>query len=408
MQGFPERAVYLVGGDLDTAVVKTITIKQFKEFVDLTKMPDKEDTAENVAFRYHCNSSLLQSIRIVDTPGFDGTNAQQRERGKQARERAIQQSHLCVIVLSAGLSADDLECARLIQQQGVELVVVLNKSDKYDSDDRMEMQEQITTDLKREVGITPAFYVCSALWQNGSEQDREELAHQRRYFDEEDVAQWHQWDALIHYLKRSRQGEKHLALLSTIRRAFSLVVRVNEQYDRHQQAEITFLDQLPRWRQMMPSLVGQTVLEMAVSAAKSNKPLPWKRLENFGITPEIVAPSTLTLGNDKIADLLVWYRQSIIEISTLAMDTQNVRFYNAVLADNSPFAAFFNNQLGIHLRVPSTERAIQDALWYSQPLHKDFSYRGALQSLQSRWNARPSFISEDCTRLRNRLAAALA
>ena len=409
-----EKAVRLVGPDLDTAAEELITISQFKEFVDLTKTK-KPGLADGDAFRYYLNKPMLEAVRLIDTPGFDGTNSEMRERGEQARERAIRSSHLCVLVLSAGIGPDDVECARLIHQHGVEMVVVLNQSDKYDSDARLEIQMQVHADLGIELGVKPSFYACSALWQSGSEEDREELRHQRRFFEDEDKAQWHQWKSLLDRLSRPLQGKRHISLLTTIHQAFDIAVKLNDQYDVTQQAEAVFLEHLPRWKGMMLSLVGQTVLELAVSAARSGKPLPWKRLQNFGIHPENVAPENI-LPLRELNGLLETYQETLSEVARLAVAQHSALLYRFILSEVSAFEGFIKKEFETASDLPVIlEKHRKDVLWYSEPLRTDFTYEGALSELQKRWDNYPdrlwnpgdSTMENDCARIRHRLAAAL-
>ena len=405
--GFQEKITRLIGHDLHTAREEIISPEQFLSAVDLTA-PDRMHLADDAAFRYYLASPLLQSIRVIDTPGFDGTNSEVRTRGSQARERAIQQSHLCILVLSAGLGLDDVKSARLIHHHGAEMVVVLNQSDKYDSDDRMEMKQQILSDLEREVGVKPAFFTCSALWQSGSEQKRDEIEHQRRFFDREDETQWHQWDALISHLSHSLNGERDLRLLDTLRRAFDLARRVNNEYDINRQAEATFLDNLPRWQEMMPSLVGQAVLEMAVSAAKSKRPIPWKRLENFGITPEIVAPRSI-VSDQEVNKLVDHYSSAVAALVSLAIETHCAKLYKYLVEDVSTCIKLIGNEFSVPAhQVHTLHQAVQKAEWYSQPLRSDFIYQNSLANLQARWKANPAELSKDCSYIQKRLSSALA
>ena len=92
----------LLGFDLDSAQEKPLTPKEFHDAVDLTQMSDKEKLeAANTAFRCYVSSPLLHSVRLVDTPGFDGPNPETRRRAEQAREQAVRQSSLCVLVITS-------------------------------------------------------------------------------------------------------------------------------------------------------------------------------------------------------------------------------------------------------------------------------------------------------------------
>jgi GTP-binding protein EngB required for normal cell division len=392
--GDKEHAACLVGSDLDHAIEKPLTIEQFTQATDLTAASHKKISNVNVgALRRYLPCSLLQNIKILDTPGFDGTNADARKEAEQAREYAIRQSHLCVLVLSAGLGADDVKCARLVKAYGIEMAVVLNQADKYDTEDIQEMQEQIVSDIVREVGVKPSFHTCSALWQNGSEEDRKAINYQRRFFDEADQTQWHQWEGLVKRLTRPIRGERNTALVAAIRQTFDLAAHVEKHYDLTQQAEMLFLNHLPRWKAMMPSLVGQTVLEMAINAARSKKPLPWKRLENFAITPDMIAPKSL-VPQGELEQFREWYTKAIPKILVCAKETQSAKLYQAVLS-HSPNIA---NGL---------ESVVQEAQWYSQPLRTDFSYAEALKDLQFRWHSKSAIMNNDCAQIRKRLAASL-
>lgn len=409
-----EKAVRLFGADLDTAAEEMITLEQFRKAIDLTtgiKIPFSDADA----FRYYLDRPLLEAVRLIDTPGFDGTNSQMRERGEQARERAIRHSQLCVLVLSAGVGPDDVKCARLIHQHGVEMIVVLNQSDKYDSDERHELQHQILFDLESEVGIKPSFYACSALWQSGSERDREELRQQRRFFEAEDDALWHQWSSLFDRLLQPLQGQRHLRLLTTIHQVFEIAVKVNDEYDIVQQAEYAFLEHLPRWKSMMPSLVGETILELAVSAARSSKPLPWKRLQNFDIFPEIIAAESV-LPLHELKHLSGLYQQTLSEVARLAMSQHSAMLYRFILFEVSAFEGFLGEKYKMASDLPEVlEKYRNDVLWYSQPLRMDFTYEEALSELQKRWdngadkswNLGNPTMEDDCAGIRHRLAATL-
>ncbi len=405
--GFQQKISRLIGHDLHTALEETISPEQFKSAADLTA-PDKMHLADDAAFRYYLASPLLKSIRVIDTPGFDGTNSEMRTRGSQARERAIQQSHLCILVLSAGLGSDDLESARLIHRHGADIIVVLNQSDKYDNDERMEMKQQILSDLEREIGVRPAFFTCSALWQSGTKQTRDEIERQRRFFDHEDETQWHQWDALTSHLSQSLNGEREIRLLDTLRRAFDLARLINNEYDINRQAEARFLDNLPRWHEMMPSLVGQTVLEMAVNAAKSKRPIPWKRLENFGITPELAAPRSI-VSDQEVDQLVDEYTSVVAVLVALAMDNHCAKLYEYLVSDVSACLTLLSDEISVPVhRVHTLHHKVQKANWYSQPLRLDFTYQDSLAKLRARWASQPIELSADCSYIRKRLSAALA
>ena len=407
VHGNQDEATRLDSHDLDTAAAHPLTDAEFRRAVDLTAISSDEKKEEDASFRRYIPSSLLQSVKLLDTPGFDGPNSETRRRAEKVRERAIQQSRLCVLVLSAGLSADDMKCALLVQQHGAELIVVLNQSDKYDAEQRQEMKEQIVSGLQQEMGMKPSFFACSALWQNGSEQDKRALEHQRRYFDDEDEAEWHQWDALIACLSRGIEGEKHLRLLTTISHVFDLAAQVNAQYDISRQAEATFLDHLPRWRNLMPSLVGQTVLILAVDAAKSKKPLPWKRLQPFGIVPDALAPPNI-MPTDNLGKLFNLFTSMAAETLNIAENSHDAKLYRALISGILAFLASMEK----NYNFPSAKLVILKSIsnranWYSQPLRKNFTYKEALLEIQTLWN-NPQAMNDDCARIRKRLAAAMA
>ena len=404
--------------DLDSASERLITVDQFQRATDLTAMSkDGERAADATAFRRYVTSHLLLKIRIIDTPGFDGADSQARERADKIREQAIRQSDLCVLVLSSGLSEDDLKCARLIQQHGTETLVVLNKSDNYDADDRLAMQDQILSELKSEAGIAASFYACSALWQNGTEQDREELERRRRYFDDEDEAQWHQWHPLLSRLSRPLTGRRHIAMLSTICSAYKFASVVQGKYDLIQQAEATFLDHLPQWRAMMQPPIGPVILEMAVSAAKTGKPLPWKRLQNFNITPELFTPKNVLPHND-LENLFGLHEKALAEVILLCIASDSVDFFDALMES---VETFVNATVSLHgdgslevksklfmAKITALRLQAEKLRWFSQPLRADFTYQKAFDGLQARWNTVPDALNEDCKYIRKRLAAVLA
>ena len=192
-------------------------------------------------------------------------------------------------------------------------------------------------------------------------------------------------------------------------------MKVREEYDLTQQAEAVFLDYLPRWRESMSSLVGQAVLEMAVSAARSNKPLPWKRLQNFGISPTSVAPENL-LPLHEINQLAELHLETLAELVNLAMSKHSATLYGFVLSEVSLFASLLEKDLTKNLEKNLTmlsdfssalKSSVEDVNWFSQPLRQDFTYANAFSGLQRRWNSRPTVMVADCTRVRQRLAAAL-
>ena len=408
--GSCERASRLSGYDLDTAQETPLTTEQFKKAVDLTQMSDEEkQKVEDAAFRSYLPNPLLASCRLIDTPGLDGPNPEVRQRAEKAREQAIQQSSLCVLVITKNAGEDEIKCARLIQQYAVPLVVVLNKSDQFDVEGIEEIQDQTISDLEQKVGVTPPFFACSALWQSSSAEERGSIKEDReRYLDDEDVAEWHQWDALVKHLSRPRIGEKHSVLLTVIHHVLGLAGRVVEEYDLTRQAEAVFLDNLPRCQAKMPSLVGRTVLELAISAAQSGRPLPWKRLHNFGIVPEDLAPKSL-LPIETIQALGLLYSEIFSEIAEFAWEQHSAVLYRIMLSDRVLWDAFLRLDFKSVSELSQTVvRYRDDAAWYSQPLRTDFSYEEALESLRSRWKTVPHTMNTDSTRLRTRLAAALA
>ena len=408
--GSCERASRLIGYDLDTARETPLTPEQFKEAVDLTQMSDEEkQKVEDAAFRYYLPNPLLGFCRLIDTPGLDGPNPKVRQRAEKAREQAIRQSSLCVLVVNKNAGEDEIKCARLIQQYAVPLVVVLNKSDQYDVDEIEEIQDKTVSDLEQKVGVTPPFFACSALWQSSSVEERKSIKEDReRYRDDKDAAEWHQWDALVKHLSQPRIGEKHSVLLRAIHHVLGLARRVVEEYDLTRQAEAGFLDDLPRCQAKMPSLVGRTVLDLAISAAQSGRPLPWKRLQNFGIVPEDLAPKSL-LPIGAIQALGILYSEIFSEIAELAWEQHSAVLYRVILSDRVSWDVFLKlDSKSISGLSQMLVRYREDASWYSQPLRTDFSYEEALESLRLRWKTAPHTMSTDSTRLRARLAAALA
>ncbi len=287
-------------------------------------------------------------------------------------------------------------------------MVILNRSDEHDVEEIQEIQEQTLSDLKERAGVTPLFFACSALWQNGSAEDREAIEYQRRYYEDADEAAWHQWKSLVGTLSHFQFGGKHLVLLATIHRAFRLAQRVHEEYDFRQQAEAVFLEQLPRWQAMMPSVVGKAVLEMAVSAARSGKPLPWKRLESFGIVPEDIAPKSL-LPTQEIKQMEGLCAKTISEIAELAQSQHSPVLYRYILSEMPALDALLKTKFSVASELTSALKScVADASWYSQPLRTDFCYEEGLGALQSRWKTAPETMQTDQAHLRQRLAAALA
>ncbi len=404
-----DRASRLSSLDLDSASEHLISLDQFRNEIDLTAISSgAERIGEAVAFRRGHTSHLLLTSRLIDTPGFDGPNSEARTWAEEVRRQAIKQSDLCVLVLGAGFGEDDEKCAHLIKDFGLEMIVVLNQSDKYDGNERQEIREQILTDLSEKVGLRPLIYTCSALWQGGTHEDREFVQQQRQYFDLEEEADWHQWDALVRRLSQPDEGIKQVALLTATHRAFAVARQIHEEYDITLQAEAIFLHELPRWRKMMPSLVGQTVLEMAVTAAESGKSLPWKRLYNFGVTPEKVAPESI-LPLDEMNALVTLYTKTLAEVAQFARDQQSVALYRFLLLDFFTFALWLEENWKLSPSLSTALKTHREAVdWYSLPLQEKFTYQNALSGLKKRWAARPESRDEDCARIRRRLAAALA
>ena len=161
----------------------------------------------------------------------------------------------------------------------------------------------------------------------------------------------------------------------------------------------------------MPSLIGQAVLEMAVSAAKDSRPLPWKRLENFGITPNMVAPESI-LPTFDLGNLLAEYAKVLAQVVRFAKDQHAPTLYRFLLSEASTFIVSLEESgkksgtltSGLSAALKSS---MEEAAWHSQPLWKDFAYKDALAGLQDRWNVKPALMDDDCTRIRQRLAAAL-
>jgi len=406
--GAEDKATRIVGLDLDSSPEKPIGLAEFQKAVDFTAMSENQRrTAKASAFRRYLPSPRLLSASIVDTPGYDGGNFEARARNDSVRDQAIKQSSLCVLVTDK-LDENDPKYMRSVQQQGTEMIIVLNKADQYDAEQRQGIRDQ-WSDLGRDMGVTFSFYACSALWQRGTEPDREDIERQRRFFDDEDEREWHQWAVFVSRLSRPPSGQRHTALLAAIHRAFGAAVKAHEGYDRTLQAEATFLEQLPRWRELMSSLIGQAVLEMAVTAARSQKPLPWNRLQNFGIGPENVAPESL-LPLDELKQLIEpLYLTVLGEVAQLALGEHCAPLYRFVLTEVSTFSALVGESIKLSsdwlLVLKST---LEDVAWYSRPLGPDFAYAEALSELRGRWKVQPTLRSSDCARIRRRLAAALA
>ena len=409
--GEQETARRLIGRDLDTAAEETITLEAFKEAIDLSLMSNQEKKlVQESTFRRYSRRAILKTIKILDTPGFDGPNPETRVRAERARREAIKQSDLCVLVLDKGVGEDELKCARLIQQHGVEMIVVLNKSDSFDMENRLETMDKVLSELAHHIGVRPTFYSCSALWQRGSSQEREGIAAWRDDYasDDEDEADWHQWVPMVRHLSQPQQRtSRHITLLRTIASAFQLAAQVLDQYDQEKQAEMLFPNQVSRWREMMPPPLGPLILDIALSAAGGGKPLPWQRLQNFNISPKVVAPQDILPYND-LSALLSLYEETLTEVLTLAHDARSGNLYLLLSSEVETFIRIVSYKVKLPTtRIGELRRGVQELEWFSQPLRAGFSYHHALAGLQARWASTPSVVEEDCSRIRSKLAAAL-
>ena len=407
--GSKDAAARLRTYDLDDTAEEKITLEQFNRSVNLTAMSGEEQKElEETAFRRYLKHPLLETARLVDTPGFDGPNPETRKRAKRAREQAVAQSDLCILVVSAGLGGDDLECARMVRERGVSMAVVLNYSDNYDSEDLQYIRDQIVSDLSHVIGVRPPFLACSALWQIGTEKQRTQLAAKRRFFDYEDESQWHQWGALVSRLSRRRRSAgRHVALLSDIHNALGLAARLHDEYSQVRQAEFLFPADRARWERMMPLPLGPLVLEMSIKAAIGGTALPWHRLRNFGITPELVAPVALTIAAEETR-LMDLYTEVLQEAVQIGLDEDPGALFDSLAAEVSALVALAHKHGWYSSkRLSGLEACVQELEWFSRPSRTDFSYETALTSLRARWDTRPASMDEDCSRTRARLAAAL-
>lgn len=402
-------AARLTTSILDNASEERITLEQFNRCVNLTTMSGEERIElEATAFRRYLNHPLLETARLVDTPGFDGPNPETRKRAKRAREQALAQSELCVLVVSAGLSEDDLECARMVRDHGVSMVVVLNHSDKYDSEDLQDIRDQIVSDLDREINIRPQFFGCSALWQIGTEQQKTEIAAKRRFFDYEDESQWHEWGALVSRLSRRRRGVgRHVSLLTDIHNALKLAARLRDEYVQVRQAEFHFPIERARWERMMPLPLGPLVLEMSIKAAIGGTPLPWHLLRNFGITPDLVAPAAPDIAA-KETSLIAMFSEVLKEAVQIGLDDDTSALFDSLAAEVSALVALARKySWSSSDPISDLEACVQELEWFSRPPRANFSYSRALTDLRVRWECRPAAMDENCSRTRTRLAAAL-
>src|SRR5205823_2474265 len=141
---------------------------------------------------------LLQHVRFTDTPGYDGVLPGSRQRAEAAIRRAVARADLCLMVITTGFGAHDLEVALEVRKHCPNLAIVLNMSDQLDSDDVELIQAHYQTELAAALKSTPDWFTVSARWQAASAEERNAIMQERRLLDE--PTPHHEWEEIIAFL----------------------------------------------------------------------------------------------------------------------------------------------------------------------------------------------------------------
>lgn len=104
----------------------------------------------------------LKGLCLMDTPGYDGTNAGSRARADEAIKHAARWAEVCVLVLSGPPTHDDVAVAARLRRHGSALAVVLNKSDKFDDEQLDDVRRCALGDLADVHGRPPSWFLVSA------------------------------------------------------------------------------------------------------------------------------------------------------------------------------------------------------------------------------------------------------
>ena len=392
---------------------KPIDYNDFRCRSDLTKQPKTSGMPSNpvntTGFIVNVPSRLLQKVLLVDTPGYDGSGVGSRERAQKAIDRVLSEAGICMLVVTWGLTEDDLPIIRRIHETGRELFIVFNMSDNYDAEQAEDVKRSALTALQKKIGISPAWFTVSALWQSATPAGRASILQQenRRYVEEDPINEWPQ---LLDYIDRQKAAlvtEAHRKHLVDIANTYALVCTLDSSYDRTAQAAVAFVSNDAYYQnfltQAMPPPMGPTHLKQARDAACAGRALNWRVLANYDISPDDLAPRMCLA--EGIGSTLI---QRYIEAANNLLDTlMHQGDHKQIERDVLVICQFISKceKYGTALQVLSDK--MEWARWCCKTTQADFAYASTFDALKSRWKRTAEYIASDTAQIRQQLSDAL-
>jgi GTP-binding protein EngB required for normal cell division len=359
---------------------------------------------DDARFRIYLPNPMLRNLCLMDTPGY-GSEKKTGERIVKTVETAAAWADICVMVVDISKLGDDLvEFAGRILAQCPSVLLLVNKSDRMDSEEIEAISRQIETETAVLLKTRIPYYFVSALWQSvaGAQSGpdaavREAILAQREMSEPGPPPnQWAQMQAYLQDFAAESARERLRSQLAAIDRALESVRRFDARYDRKEQAEFIFLDQIERIKPQMPPPMGPSCLESATRSARQKEPLPWERLAVFGVDPAFVAPEVALMP--KLGQFLAG---KYVHLS--GQIAQDSRFCDDQVLFHSMTGRLSRIATEFAALAPQHEPVSQMLSWRSLWLPDSFAYEETLAHIGRRWNHTKEMEADDTGRVRQQL-----
>ncbi len=98
--------------------------------------------------RYNLSSYRLAQIELIDTPGIDEIDGEEREK---LAKQVAQQADLLLFIVSGDITKIEFQALSQLREAGKPIILVFNKIDQYPEADRIAIYEKIRDDRVKEL-----------------------------------------------------------------------------------------------------------------------------------------------------------------------------------------------------------------------------------------------------------------
>lgn len=382
--GEGDRLTYL---NVQAGIETEITREAYELAVDQTK-----SEIEKAAFTVLTPSAILKHISIMDTPGYGGAASFKSEENYKAYvdeciDRASRWADLCVIAVTETKIGEQVaEFGKRVLAHCPKVLFVVNRSDDMGTMDVEDIARQIETETSAILGVQLPVFFVSAKWERICQSDDEEDVEARKaILRKRRISGWngsfvHEWEDMVMYLVESayqHQLERSRAEFRRIHAIIETMDSLARTYDPVQFATKNFLSLLPKFEDKLENALGPKVRNAAIVAAESGRPLPWERLEGFGIRPTTLVPESLIDPNLRTAYLAAHHTIARITLAE-ATYSEDAEFLIFLLKSISGIDSGMEID---ELREAVTKRLKWLQIWEAE----SFDYYEAQRTMRERW-----------------------